>query len=157
MASPSQILVVCGEASGDAHASELVAELQARRPELTFFGMGGSAAAGRGVELLYGAHEVSVMGITEVLPKLRRILQVMRGLAEAAAERRPALAILVDIPDFNLRLATRLKALGIPVVYYVSPMVWAWRRGRVQDDRPPGGPDAVHPALRGGRSTGRPG
>jgi lipid-A-disaccharide synthase len=132
MASPSQILVVCGEASGDAHASELVAALQARRPELTFFGMGGSRLQARGVELLYGAHEVSVMGITEVLPKIPRILQVMRGLAEAAAERRPACAILVDIPDFNLRLAARLKALGIPVVYYVSPMIWAWRRGRVK-------------------------
>jgi len=132
MASPSQILVVCGEASGDAHASELVAALQARRPELTFFGMGGSRLQARGVELLYGAHEVSVMGITEVLPKIPRILQVMRGLAEAAAERRPACAILVDIPDFNLRLAAKLKALGIPVVYYVSPMIWAWRRGRVK-------------------------
>ncbi|MBF5046322.1 lipid-A-disaccharide synthase [Aggregicoccus sp. 17bor-14] len=132
MAAPSQILVVCGEASGDAHAAELVAALQERRPELTFFGMGGSRLGARGVELLYGAHEVSVMGITEVLPKIPRILQVMRGLAEAAAERRPACAILVDIPDFNLRLAAKLKALGIPVVYYVSPMIWAWRRGRVK-------------------------
>lgn len=132
MAAPLQILVVCGEASGDAHASELVAELQARRPELGFFGMGGARLQARGVELLFGAHEVSVMGITEVLPKIPRILQVMRGLADAAAERRPACAILVDIPDFNLRLAAKLKALGIPVVYYVSPMIWAWRRGRVK-------------------------
>ncbi|QRK05360.1 lipid-A-disaccharide synthase [Archangium violaceum] len=131
--SPSpQILVVAGEASGDAHASELVAALKARRPDLTFFGMGGSRLAAQGVELLYGAHEVSVMGITEVLPKIPRILQVMGGLARAAAERRPACAILVDIPDFNLRLAARLKKLGIPVAYYVSPMIWAWRRGRVK-------------------------
>jgi lipid-A-disaccharide synthase len=72
------------------------------------------------------------MGITEVLPKIPRILQVMRGLADAAAERRPVCAILVDIPDFNLRLAVRLKKLGIPVAYYVSPMIWAWRRGRVK-------------------------
>jgi lipid-A-disaccharide synthase len=132
MTAPPQILVVTGEASGDAHAAELVAALQARRPDLRFFGMGGSKLAARGVELLYGAHEVSVMGITEVLPKIPRILQVMRGIATAAAERRPACAILVDIPDFNLRLAAKLKALGVPVAYYVSPMIWAWRRGRVK-------------------------
>jgi lipid-A-disaccharide synthase len=131
--SPSpQILVVAGEASGDTHASELVAALKARRPDLTFFGMGGSRLAAQGVELLYGAHEVSVMGITEVLPKIPRILQVMRGIAQAAAERRPVCAILVDIPDFNLRLAVKLKKLGIPIAYYVSPMIWAWRRGRVK-------------------------
>ncbi len=94
--------------------------------------MGGSKLAGRGVELAYSAHEVSVMGITEVLPKLFRILQVMRGLERLAAERRPACAILVDIPDFNLRLARKLKRLGIKVAYYVSPTVWAWRRGRVK-------------------------
>jgi lipid-A-disaccharide synthase len=135
MHSTPQILVVTGEASGDAHAAELVAALQARRPEFRFFGMGGAKLAARGVELLYGAHEVSVMGITEVLPKIPRILQVMRGIAAAAAERRPACAILVDIPDFNLRLAARLKALGIPVAYYVSPMIWAWRRGRVKTIR----------------------
>jgi lipid-A-disaccharide synthase len=135
MNSAPQILVVTGEASGDAHAAELVAALQARRPDFRFFGMGGSKLAARGVELLYGAHEVSVMGITEVLPKIPRILQVMRGIAAAAAERRPACAILVDIPDFNLRLAARLKALGIPVAYYVSPMIWAWRRGRVKTIR----------------------
>jgi lipid-A-disaccharide synthase len=132
MSPAPQILVVAGEASGDAHAAELVAALKARRPDLTFFGMGGSRLAAQGVELLYGAHEVNVMGITEVLPKIPRILQVMGGLAKAAAERRPTCAILVDIPDFNLRLAARLKKLGIPVAYYVSPMIWAWRRGRVK-------------------------
>ncbi len=132
MTAAPQILVVTGEASGDAHAAELVAALQARRPELRFFGMGGARLAARGVEMLYGAHEVSVMGITEVLPKIPRILRVMRGLAAAAAERRPTCAILVDIPDFNLRLAAKLKALGVPVAYYVSPMIWAWRRGRVK-------------------------
>jgi lipid-A-disaccharide synthase len=135
MHSAPQILVVTGEASGDAHAAELVAALQARRPDFRFFGMGGSKLAARGVELLYGAHEVSVMGITEVLPKIPRILQVMGGIAAAAAERRPACAILVDIPDFNLRLAAKLKALGVPVAYYVSPMIWAWRRGRVKTIR----------------------
>lgn len=129
---PPRILVVAGEASGDTHAAELVAALQALRPDLTFFGMGGTRLAARGVELLYDAREVSVMGITEVLPRLPRILSILQGLSTAAAERRPDCAILVDIPDFNLRLAEKLKALGVPVAYYVSPMIWAWRRGRVR-------------------------
>lgn len=132
MSQPLEILVVAGEASGDAHAGALMRELSARRPELRFFGMGGKAMQAAGLEALYDAREVSVMGISEVLPKLLRILQVLGGLAKAAEQRQPALAILVDIPDFNLRLARRLRKLGIPVVYYVSPTVWAWRRGRIK-------------------------
>ncbi|MFP2961316.1 lipid-A-disaccharide synthase [Myxococcus sp. 1LA] len=132
MTNPPRILVVAGEASGDTHAAELVAALRARRPDLTFFGMGGARLAAQGVEQLFDAREVSVMGITEVLPRIPRILQILKGLAQAAADRRPDVAILVDIPDFNLRLAKKLKALGIPVAYYVSPMIWAWRRGRVR-------------------------
>jgi lipid-A-disaccharide synthase len=127
-----QVLVVAGEASGDQHGAELVAELQRVRPSWRFFGMGGSKLASKQVDLLYGSHEVSVIGLTEVLPKIPRLLNVMDGLTRAAARRRPIAAILIDIPDFNLRLARRLKRLGIPVAYYVSPMVWAWRRGRVR-------------------------
>lgn len=126
------LLVVAGEASGDQHAADLVAALRARREDLRFFGMGGPKLAAQGVELVHGAQEVSVMGFVEVLPKLPRILRVLRDLGEAARARRPAAAILVDIPDFNLPLAKRLKALGIPVVWYISPMVWAWRTGRVK-------------------------
>lgn len=127
-----EILVVAGEASGDQHAADLVGALRSARPELRFFGMGGGRLAEQGTELLFHAREISVMGIVEVLPKIPRILGVLRGLTRAALERKPAVAILVDIPDFNLRLAKRLKRAGIPVVYYVSPMVWAWRRGRVK-------------------------
>jgi lipid-A-disaccharide synthase len=127
-----EIMVVAGEASGDQHAAALVAELRKRRPDLRFFGMGGPRLAEQNVDLLYGAGEISVMGIVEVLPKLWRILRVKKGLERAAAHRQPACAILVDIPDFNLRLARTLKGLGIPVAYYVSPMLWAWRRGRIR-------------------------
>jgi lipid-A-disaccharide synthase len=127
-----EIMVVAGEASGDQHAADLVAELRKRRPDLRFFGMGGPRLAEQNVDLLYGAGEISVMGIVEVLPKLWRILRVKKGLERAAAHRHPACAILVDIPDFNLRLARTLKRLGIPVAYYVSPMLWAWRRGRIR-------------------------
>jgi len=125
------IMVVAGEASGDQHAAGLVRALKAKDPTLSFFGMGGRRLAAEGVELLHDAREVSVMGITEVLPRLPRILKILRDLGRVAAERRPACAILVDIPDFNLRLAKKLRRLGIPVAYYISPMIWAWRRGRV--------------------------
>ena len=125
-------MVVAGEASGDNHAAELVAALKARVPGLTAFGMGGAKLAAQGVELIHGAHEINVMGVTEVLPRVPRILKVMDDLAAAAAARKPQVAVLVDIPDFNLRLAKRLKALGIPIAWYISPMVWAWRKGRVR-------------------------
>jgi lipid-A-disaccharide synthase len=128
----ADILVVAGEASGDQHGADVVRALRAQDPSLRFFGMGGTHLEAAGVELLYGAHEVSVMGIAEVLPRLPRILSVMRGLEQAARARKPALALLVDIPDFNLRLARKLKAQGVKVAYYVSPMLWAWREGRVR-------------------------
>jgi len=127
-----QMMIVAGEASGDRHAADLVSEIRKRRPEARFFGMGGPLCAAAGVDLVYGAHEISVMGITEVIPKLPRLLKVLAGLKRAAARRQPACAILVDIPDFNLRLARHLKRLGIRVVYYVSPMIWAWRSGRIE-------------------------
>jgi lipid-A-disaccharide synthase len=127
-----QIMIVAGEASGDQLMADLVAEIRRRLPEARFFGMGGPLCAAQNAELVYGAREVSVMGITEVIPKLPRMLKVLRGLARAASHRRPACAILADIPDFNLRLALKLKRMGIPVVYYVSPMIWAWRTGRIE-------------------------
>src|SRR5262249_43109922 len=128
----SEIMVVTGEVSGDQHAAELVEQLKKRLSEARFFGMGGARLAEQGVDLIYSANEISVMGITEVLPKLKRIARVMAGLERAAARREPLCAILVDIPDFNLRLARRLKRLNVPVAYYVSPMIWAWRRGRIE-------------------------
>lgn len=126
------VMVVAGEASGDQHAADLVAALKAQRSGITFFGMGGPKLAAQGVELFHGAHEISVMGFVEVLPKLPRIVSVMGDLTAAARARRPSCAILVDVPDFNLPLARRLKRLGIPVVWYIAPMVWAWRSGRVK-------------------------
>lgn len=125
------VMVVAGEASGDQHAAGVVAVLKALDPSLTFFGMGGDRLKAEGVELIHGAHELSVMGITEVLPKVPRLFQVLGALTAAAAERKPVVALLVDVPDFNLRLAKRLKAIGVKVAWYVAPMAWAWREGRV--------------------------
>jgi lipid-A-disaccharide synthase len=127
-----ELLVVAGEASGDLHAADVLVELRRRRPELRAFGMGGRRLAEAGLERLFDASEISVMGIAEVLPRLPRIWRVFRALVRAAEQRRPAGALLVDVPDFNLRLARRLKVLGIPVVCYVSPTVWAWRKGRLR-------------------------
>ncbi len=129
---PPSVLVVAGEASGDAHGADVVRALKAMRPELTFFGMGGPKLEAAGVETLFGSHEISVMGIAEVLPKIPRIWKVLGALEAAAKERMPAVALLIDVPDFNQRLAARIKPLGVPVVSYVAPMAWAWREGRTK-------------------------
>jgi len=126
------VLIVAGEASADLHAARALGELRKLRPEVHAFGVGGASLREAGLEALAPAEDISVMGLAEVLPRLPRILSILRQLARAAAERRPRAALLVDLPDFNLRLAARLKRLGIPVVYYVSPMIWAWRQGRAR-------------------------
>ncbi len=129
---PDELLIVAAEASADLHAARALEELRGLQPSVRAFGLGGPRLRAAGLEALYGAEEISVMGIGEVLPKIPRILAVLRGLCRAAAERRPRAALLVDSPDFNLRLAARLKRLGVKIVYYVSPMIWAWRRGRAR-------------------------
>lgn len=126
------LLVVAGEASGDLHAARLIAELRRERPDVEPFGLGGDEMAAVGVERLAESREVAVVGITEVLRVLPRARQVFRALLAETDRRRPAAALLVDFPEFNLRLARRLERRGVPVAYYVSPQVWAWRRGRVR-------------------------
>jgi lipid-A-disaccharide synthase len=129
---PAEILIVATEASADLHAARVLEELRQLRPDLRAFGMGGPRLRAAGLDALHRAEEMSVMGLAEVLPRIPVILRILRDLGAAAAARRPVAALLVDSPDFNLRLAERLKKLGIRVVYYVSPSVWAWRRGRVK-------------------------
>ncbi|MFM2152592.1 MAG: hypothetical protein RL199_1027 [Pseudomonadota bacterium] len=128
----STVLVSCGEASGDLLLSGVAASLKAADPALRLIGLAGVRSRAAGVETPWDVTELSVMGIAEVLPKLRRILGLMDEIVAFAQRERPAVALLVDAPDFNLRLAKRLKALGIRVVSYVSPTVWAWRQGRVK-------------------------
>ena len=127
-----EILIVAGEASADLHAARALLELGRLRPGVHAFGVGGPRLRAAGLEALAPAEDISVMGLAEVLPRIPRILGILRALAKAAAERRPKAALLVDLPDFNLRLAAKLKKLGIPVVYYVSPTIWAWRAGRAK-------------------------
>jgi len=127
-----ELLIVAGEASADLHASRALDELRKLRPDVHAFGVGGPRLRERGLEVIAPAEDISVMGLAEVLPRLPRILGILRALGRAAEERRPSAALLVDLPDFNVRLAARLKKLGIPVVYYVSPKIWAWRQGRAK-------------------------
>jgi lipid-A-disaccharide synthase len=128
---PLKILVSAGEASGDAYAARLVEEVRRRFPEAQFFGCAGVKMQGVGVRAVVDARSLSVVGLVEVAGHIPRIYREYRRLADAARAERPQLAILTDSPDFHLRLARRLKKLGIPVLYLGAPQVWAWRKGRI--------------------------
>ena len=125
-------MVVAGEVSGDLHAGNMLAELKTLDPEVETFGVGGERLAANGLDCIASSDELAHMGLIEVLRELPRIRRIMRRLVKIADRRRPRLAVLVDSPDFNLRLAARLRGHGIPVVLYVSPQLWAWRQGRVR-------------------------
>jgi lipid-A-disaccharide synthase len=127
-----QILLSSGEASGDTYGAQLVEALRGLAPNAKFFGMGGEKMRAAGCELLVHANEVAVVGLVEVLTHLPHIRSQFRRLVAEAAFRKPDAAVLIDFPDFNLRLARELHKSGIPVFYFVSPQVWAWRAGRVR-------------------------
>lgn len=130
--SPPELLVVAGEASGDLHGARLISELRRRVPDLATFGLGGDEMQAAGLDAVAHSSEISVVGLTEVLKVLPRAREVFAGLLREVDRRRPALAVLIDFPEFNLRLAKELKRRGLEVAYYISPQVWAWRRGRVK-------------------------
>ncbi len=127
-----RVLISAGEASGDLYASRLVEALKARHPKAEFFGCAGPRMQTAGVEAVVDQRSLAVVGIVEVLAHIPRIYGEFRKLVRAAKTRRPDLAILTDSPDFHLRLAKKLRALGIPVVYLIAPQAWAWRQGRVK-------------------------
>ena len=134
-ASKKRLLISCGEPSGDLYAGELVHHLRPHTPDLEVFGLGGDRLEAEGAHLLAHVRDVAVVGLFEVLRHLRRLRGLFRSLLEEADRARPTLAVLVDYPDFNLRLARKLRTRGVPVAYYVSPQVWAWRRGRLRTIR----------------------
>jgi lipid-A-disaccharide synthase len=121
-----RLLVVAGEASGDMHAANLIHELGAKRPGLSFFGIGGEQMRGAGVEITTSVQELSVVGFTEVLSRLGSIRQAMANLHKEAVRRRPDIALLVDYPGFNLRFARLIRDLVPRIIYYIGPQVWAW-------------------------------
>lgn len=129
------VLIVAGEASGDLHGANLVREMKALDSSLSFSGVGGSKLEAEGVRLLARSSEMAVVGITEVFTKIRFILGVFLRLRKMLRKEKPELLILIDYPDFNLRLAAAAKAAGVRVFYYVSPQVWAWRKGRIRQIR----------------------
>ena len=125
-------MIVTGEASGDMHGARLVRSMLDRNPALNFCGMGGDELTRAGVEILYDAAKLAVVGLTEVISHLGDILAARKALIQRMKSNPPDLLILLDYPDFNLLLAARAKKLGIPIFYYISPQVWAWRKGRTK-------------------------
>src|SRR5271165_72754 len=130
------IFISAGEASGEAYGALLVTELkrqlEARGQQAAFFGMGGPRMAEAGLERIVRAEDMAVMGITEVVRHLPRIYREFRKLKQAIRDRRPAVAVLIDFPDIHFKLAEELHRLGIPVVFFVSPQLWAWKKRRIK-------------------------
>jgi len=127
-----RVMIVAGEASGDAIAAGLIDAVREQRPGARFEGVAGPRMEAAGCRALYPSDRLAVVGLTEVLRHFGDIREVFNGLKRRLREDPPDLLVCVDLPDFNLRLARVAKRAGVPVVYYVSPQVWAWRRGRVR-------------------------
>ncbi|MGK7866705.1 lipid-A-disaccharide synthase [Falsiroseomonas sp. E2-1-a20] len=125
------IYLVAGEASGDVLGARLIAALRARDPSLTFAGIGGDRMAEQGFATLFPMRELALMGLIEVLPNILRLARRLRETEADITARRPAVIVTIDSPGFTLRLAERTKPLGIPLIHYVAPQIWAWRPGRV--------------------------
>jgi lipid-A-disaccharide synthase len=125
-------MLSCGEPSGDLYAGALAAEIRRREPEADIFGFGGPRLAAAGGRLMGNFQGISVTGLTEALRVLPRSFAMLRLLTAAARQQRPDVFVAIDFPDFNFRLMAALHRLGIPVVYYISPQLWAWRPARMQ-------------------------
>jgi len=130
--SNTRIFLSAGEASGDHYGAQVISALRASLPEATFFGLGGREMEDAGLDRVVRAEDVAHMGITEVIRHMPRVYASYRRLVASIKTRRPNAAVLIDFPDVNLRLARELKALNIPVIYFVSPQLWAWKRSRLQ-------------------------
>lgn len=130
MTNSPTIWINAGETSGDLHGQLLVRALRERCPGARFAGMAGPAMRGEGVEPLLATESLSVMGFTEVLAQLPRIMGLLRTIRERMEALRPDVVVVIDAPDFHFRVVRIAKSLGIPVVYYISPKLWAWREGR---------------------------
>jgi lipid-A-disaccharide synthase len=128
----ARVLVSALDASGDLHAADLARALRARRPDLEIFGAGGAALRAAGAQIVVDQRELAVAGMVEWLEILPAALRAARRLTREAVAREAQLAVLVDAPDFHLRLARRLRRTGLPVMAYVGPNVMRWRRGRVR-------------------------
>ena len=131
MPSQTKVMIVAGEASGDLHGSNLIKAVHKKEPDISFFGVGGPKIKETGSQILVDSAELAVVGISEVLPNVGKIFGALKLLKKKILEVRPSLVVLIDFPDFNLMLAKHAKKAGIPILYYISPQVWAWRKKRV--------------------------
>jgi lipid-A-disaccharide synthase len=127
-----RVLMVAGEASGDLHGGGVVRAVRARRPGVEIVGIGGDRMRSEGMDLTFHCSDLAFMGFFEVVRNLPTVLRAERKLTQLLDERRPDVVVLIDYPGFNLRFARRVKERGIPVLYYISPQVWAWNPGRVK-------------------------
>ena len=130
MANP-HIMILAGEASGDAHAAEFVGQIRQIRPDVHISGMGSREMKKAGVEIFFDSSIIAVMGIIEVLKRWGDVKQAMLAVRQAMKQTKPDLLILVDYPEFNLKMARHARAMGIKVLFYISPQVWAWRPKRI--------------------------
>jgi lipid-A-disaccharide synthase len=127
-----KILLVTGEASGDLHGASLIHEIKKKNPDIEFFAVGGERIRSEGAHLLFDCQRLGVVGLVEIFAHLTTILGCFRLLKNFLKSQKPDILILIDYPDFNLRLAKVAKKLGIKVLYYISPQIWAWRRHRIK-------------------------
>ena len=131
----NSILIVAGENSGEKYGADVIREFRKIRPSVSFFGIGGKRMREEGAEIVFQVEDLSAIGIFEVVSRIPQIKKIFSRLEREIRSRKPLCALLIDSPDFNLRLARRLKKAGIPVLYYISPTVWAWRSGRLKTIR----------------------
>lgn len=126
------ILIIAGENSGEKHGAKLVQQFKKIQPSFKFFGIGGKYMAAEGVRFICSVDKLALVGLFEIITHIPRLLKLFSQIKKEVLENSPAAAVLIDSPDFNLRLAKGLKKLSIPVLYYISPTVWAWRSQRLR-------------------------
>ncbi len=135
MSSGPRIMLSCGEASGDLYAAALVEALRERRPDSEISGFGGPRLQAAGASIVGRYEGLTVTGLIEVIGILPRAYRMIDTIVEAARTQKPDVFVAIDFPDFNFRLLPKIKKLGIPIVYYISPQLWAWRPGRLRTIR----------------------
>ena len=153
----NKIMISCGEPSGDLYAGALAVEIRRRQPDAAIFGLGGQRLMAGGGELLADYRGLSVTGLVEAIRVLPKSLTTLNRLVDAARTEKPQALVLIDFPDFNFRLAAAVKKLGVPIIYYISPQLWAWRQSRMKIMKRLVGSRARDFSLRGGNlpSSGR--
>jgi lipid-A-disaccharide synthase len=128
----ASILIIAGENSGEKYGAGLVHQFKKINPSFSFFGIGGRHMSAEGVEIIVPMEKLAVVGALEILSHLPRLKMIFNRIKKEISKRKPVASVLIDSPDFNLRLAKNIKKLSIPVLYYISPTVWAWRKGRLK-------------------------